>query len=69
MLVAKQIAYVQDFTVVKTANGETRYDPVIATVEPGVLMDVGATVSADRKFVTLALRPKVAALVEMTSLP
>lgn len=62
-------AYTRDYTTVRTANGDTRYDPVVATAEAGLLMDVQATASADRHDVTLTLRPRISALTGMTHTP
>jgi type II secretory pathway component GspD/PulD (secretin) len=67
--VASQSTYVQGFELVKTADGQTRYDPILGIAEPGVLMDVAAAVSADRKQVTLTLRPRVSALVGWSETP
>jgi hypothetical protein len=39
------------------------FDPEISIVESGVKLDVQATVSADRKYVTMTARPQLASLV------
>ena len=67
--VASQSDYVQGFALVKTADGQARYDPILGIAERGVLIDVAATVSADRKRVTLSLRPRVSALVGWSEAP
>jgi len=41
------------------------YAPTIDTVMSGVLLDVQATVSADRKYVTLTMRPQMSQLLDM----
>jgi general secretion pathway protein D len=41
------------------------FDATIDVVESGVLLDVQATVSSDRKYVTLTLRPQLANLLEL----
>jgi type II secretory pathway component GspD/PulD (secretin) len=61
--------YVSEYAIVQSPDGQKRYDPVRATVEPGLMLDVRATVSSDRKFVTLNLRSKVSALLGMKHVP
>jgi hypothetical protein len=39
------------------------FDPEISVVESGAKLDVQATVSADRKYVTMTMRPELANLV------
>ena len=41
------------------------FDPQISTVQSGVLLDVQATVSSDRKYVTLTLRPQLSNLLAL----
>jgi beta-lactamase regulating signal transducer with metallopeptidase domain len=62
-------AYTRDYTTMRTAGGDTRYDPVVATAEAGLLMDVEATASADRQDITLTLRPRISALTRMKHAP
>jgi len=62
-------AYVRDYTAVRTPQGDIRYDPVNAVAESGLAMDVQATASADRRYVTLTLRPMVSALLGMKRTP
>ena len=59
--VINQVAYVQDFDV-EIAQAASIADPIINIVEDGVVLDVRPVVSADRRFVTLELRPTVAEL-------
>ena len=59
--VVNQIAYVQDYDV-EIATNSTIADPVIGTVQDGVVLDVRPIISADRKYVTLELQPTVAVL-------
>jgi type II secretory pathway component GspD/PulD (secretin) len=59
--VINQIAYVQDFDV-EIAQAASIADPIIAIVEDGVILDVRPVVSADRRFITLEVRPTVAEL-------
>ncbi|MCC7350285.1 MAG: hypothetical protein IT446_06920 [Phycisphaerales bacterium] len=62
VLVATQRAYVSDLNPV-VANNAVGFDPTIDTIESGVLLDVQATVSSDRKYVTLTLRPQLARIL------
>ncbi len=59
VLVATQRAYVSDLDPV-VGSQSAAFDPEIDVVNDGVLLDVQATVSADRKYVTLTLRPTLA---------
>jgi type II secretory pathway component GspD/PulD (secretin) len=61
LAVMNQVAYVQDFDV-EIAQAASIADPIIAVVEDGVILDVKPVVSADRRFVTLEVRPTVAEL-------
>jgi type II secretory pathway component GspD/PulD (secretin) len=61
LTVMNQVAYVQDYDV-EIAQAASIADPIIAVVQDGVILDVRPVVSADRRFVTLELRPTVAEL-------
>jgi type II secretory pathway component GspD/PulD (secretin) len=67
--VSTQTAYVSGFNVTKRDGGETRYEPKIATVESGVMLDVRATASADRRYATLTLKPKLSKLDSLVPAP
>src|SRR4051812_18139298 len=41
------------------------FDPEIGIVESGALLDTTATVSADRKYVTLTMRPQLSTLIAL----
>ena len=60
--VATQTAYVSGFTIFKKDGGETRYEPKISIVDSGILLDVRATASADRRQAVLTLKPKLSRL-------
>jgi type II secretory pathway component GspD/PulD (secretin) len=60
MFVANQYNYVADYEV----SGDT-FDPLIRQFLSGVVLDVRPTVSSDRRYVTLEMRP---AQVEFTNL-
>lgn len=59
--VLNQVAYVQDFDV-EIAQGSSIADPIVNVIQDGVILDVRPVVSADRRFITLELRPTVAQL-------
>ncbi|MBI4229803.1 MAG: hypothetical protein HY608_03105 [Planctomycetes bacterium] len=62
LMVVVQQAYVRDFTIVTGVN-TIGADPEIGYVQHGMVFDVRPTVSADRKFITLEMRPSVATLL------
>ena len=64
VLVSRQTAYVSDLEAV-VAQGAVAFNPTIGLVQSGVLLDVQATVSSDRKYVTLTLRPQLATLLDL----
>jgi type II secretory pathway component GspD/PulD (secretin) len=60
--VINHVAYVKDFDV-EIAQAAVIADPIVDVVREGVILDVRPTISSDRRFVTLELRPTVATLV------
>jgi hypothetical protein len=48
-------------------RGATAFTPEISVVSTGVLLDMQATVSADRKYVTLNARPQASTLLALRS--
>jgi general secretion pathway protein D len=64
VLVSRQTAYVSDLEPV-VAQAAVAFNPTIGLVQSGVLLDVQATVSSDRKYVTLTLRPQLATLIDL----
>lgn len=67
--VAQSKAYVQDYTTIQTADGGTRYEPVVGDIDTGLMLDLTAAVSADRKYATLTLHPRISALKKMNDMP
>jgi beta-lactamase regulating signal transducer with metallopeptidase domain len=59
--------YVSDLTAVRGKDGNVSYQPVVSKVTLGTVFDVQATVSADRKYVTLTVRPQLSSLLELHS--
>lgn len=48
-------------------GGATGYEAQISTVNTGVVLDAQATVSADRKYVTMTMRPQNSSLLALQS--
>jgi type II secretory pathway component GspD/PulD (secretin)/tetratricopeptide (TPR) repeat protein len=68
VVVATETAYVSDLTPIVGTNA-VAFDPQVGIVQSGVLLDVQATVSADRKYVTLTLRPTLSRLRALVPFP
>ena len=62
LTVVNQISFVQDFDV-EVAQTAFIADPVIGVIQDGLTLDVRPTVSNDRQYITLELRPTIADLV------
>lgn len=60
--VLNQITYVQEMDV-EVAQAALIADPQVAVVSDGIVLDVRPTISHDRKYITLELRPTVASLL------
>lgn len=56
-----QLAYISDFDV-EIAQSATIADPIVDTINEGLVLDVKPVISNDRKYVTLELRPTVAVI-------
>lgn len=70
VLIQTQHAYVSDLKIIRDENGKTKsYEPVIEVATSGLTLDLQATASADRKYVTLSIRPKLAKLVRLHTVP
>src|SRR5690606_7465184 len=61
VMVARQIAFISDLEPIPDTLG---FDVTPGVVNSGVVLDVEATVSADRRYVTLTLRPSLATVVQ-----
>ncbi|MEM9753854.1 MAG: hypothetical protein AAF916_10800, partial [Planctomycetota bacterium] len=59
VLVATQVAFVSDLEPVPDTNG---FDITISSINSGAVLDVEGTVSADRRYVTMTMRPSLATL-------
>ncbi len=58
-----QISYIKDYDV-EVAQTASIADPVVGIIQDGLVLDVRPTISNNRQFVTLELRPTVANLIE-----
>lgn len=63
--ISRQQNFVQDVTV-EVSEGAVGYDPDIGTVQDGIVFDVRPTVSADRRYVRMDLRPSVAVVEDIS---
>jgi general secretion pathway protein D len=68
VFVGTQRSYVSDLEPI-VGQGSVGFNPIIDTLETGVVLDVQATVSSDRKYVTLTLRPQLNRLIELQTFP
>jgi len=59
--VLNQLSYIADFDV-EIAQAAQIGDPIVQTLRDGVILDLRPVVSADRRFITMELRPTVAIL-------
>ena len=59
--ISNQMAYVRDYDI-QIATAAVALDPIVDVVSDGISLDVRPIISADRRFVTLELRPTIATL-------
>jgi general secretion pathway protein D len=57
-----QLTFIQDFDV-EVAQTAFIADPIIGIIQDGLVLDVQPTVSHDRKYITLQLKPTIATLI------
>jgi len=60
VVVAEQVTFISDLEPIPDSGG---FDPTLSVTQSGVILDVEATVSSDRRYVTMTVRPSVATLV------
>ena len=60
--ILNEVAYIADFDT-SIATGVAVADPVVEIIRDGIVLDVRPTISADRRYVTLELRPTLAVLL------
>lgn len=63
-MVATQTAFVSDLEPIPDSVG---FDPTISVITTGIVLDVEGTISSDRRYVTMTLRPSLANLVSLTT--
>lgn len=59
--VLNQVSYISDFDV-EIAQAAQIGDPIVQTLRDGVILDLRPVVTADRRFITMELRPTIAIL-------
>ncbi|MBI1337854.1 MAG: hypothetical protein GC164_12960 [Phycisphaera sp.] len=59
VIVARQIAFISDLEPVPNSLG---FNPTLSITQSGVTLDVEGTISSDRRYVTLTVRPSLATL-------
>ncbi|HLL90008.1 MAG TPA: hypothetical protein VK324_11965, partial [Tepidisphaeraceae bacterium] len=64
ILLTTQRTYVSNLTPV-VGQGSSSFRPTIDTIDSGVSLSVQATVSADRKYVTMTLQPQLSQLLNL----
>lgn len=60
--VMNEIAYIRDFDT-NVATGVAVADPVVDVIRDGIVLDVRPTISSDRRYITMELRPTLATLL------
>ncbi|MBI4616851.1 MAG: hypothetical protein HY720_24775 [Planctomycetes bacterium] len=66
--ILNQTTYVKDFDVT-VAQTAAIADPIIGVVQEGIVLDVRPTISHDRRYITMELRPKLVELDKSQTLP
>ncbi len=61
VVVARQTSFISDLEPVPDSAG---FDPTLSVTQSGVILDVEATVSADRRYVTMTVRPSLSTLID-----
>ena len=61
VVVARQISFISDLEPIPDAIG---FDITLSVVQSGVVLDVEGTISSDRRYVTLTLRPSLATVAQ-----
>jgi general secretion pathway protein D len=60
--VGSQFAYVSNFIPIVSENQQSA-QPIVSWIPTGSVLDVEATVTADRRYVTMTIRPQVSSLI------
>ncbi|MCD4657229.1 MAG: hypothetical protein K8S87_06760 [Planctomycetes bacterium] len=59
--IRNQVAFIEDFNVEARQNVSIA-DPVVGTIEDGLVLDMRPVISADRRYITVEMRPTIALL-------
>jgi len=65
VLISRQEAFISDLEPVSDAVG---FDITLSVVQEGVVLDVEGTVSSDRRYVTLTLRPSLSEIINIETI-
>ncbi|MEM1108112.1 MAG: hypothetical protein AAGH99_05410 [Planctomycetota bacterium] len=66
VVVTQQVSFVSDLEAVPDSAG---FNVTVDVVNGGVVLDVEGTISADRRYVTMTLRPSLANIVDIEDFP
>jgi type II secretory pathway component GspD/PulD (secretin) len=69
VMIGHEQPYVTGFRAVVGRDGQKTFEPEVEYAMSGMVVDITATASRDRKSATLTLRPQVGALTGMTEVP
>ncbi|HZN69851.1 MAG TPA: hypothetical protein VFB66_31545 [Tepidisphaeraceae bacterium] len=69
VLLAEETPYVSGYSIVNLPNGGVKYEPRVDTAQAGFVVETVGTVSADRKYVTLTLWPRLSHLDSIVEVP
>ncbi len=59
--IRNQVAFIEDFNVEARQNVSIA-DPVVGTIEDGLVLDMRPVISSDRRYITVEMRPTIALL-------
>ena len=62
VMVANQFSFISDLQPIPDSPG---FDPTLSVIQEGTILDVRGTISADRRYVTLTVRPSLARIANV----
>jgi beta-lactamase regulating signal transducer with metallopeptidase domain len=69
VMLASSLPYVASVAMTKAADGKVGYDPQVKQLQVGLLFDVQATLTADRRAATVMLQPTISRLDRIVTEP
>ncbi|MEM8736954.1 MAG: hypothetical protein AAGG38_00555 [Planctomycetota bacterium] len=66
VVVTQEVSFISDLEPIPDSGG---FDITISITQSGVVLDVEGTISADRRYVTMTLRPSLADIVDIDDFP